>query len=160
MTDTLQKLIAQSLRYRVLVCALIVLLLTGSAVSAQEGTPAQNPDASGYKVFLPVTVRAEQTVSSSFEDLAMDLILMEQFFSGGDGVPVTFDAEAAREGGFSEESVLLATELASLTNEIVSAGIASAGAEATEQDDVYQVYSGPQCQDQKLVKIRTHAACL
>jgi hypothetical protein len=56
----------------------------------------------------------------SFETSSMDLMRMDKFFSGGNGKPVIFDAQAASAAGFSSESISLAQEMARFTNDLMA----------------------------------------
>lgn len=63
--------------------------------------------------------------SPNFETLAQDLLRMHFLFKGGNGNPVTFDTKTAQAQGYSEESIRLAEELASYTNELTRAAMKS-----------------------------------
>ncbi|NJN53840.1 MAG: hypothetical protein HC804_03225 [Anaerolineae bacterium] len=56
-----------------------------------------------------------------FLSLSYELVLMEEFFHGGNGELVVFDAVTSQEKGYSEEAVNLAEELAAHTNALVLA---------------------------------------
>jgi hypothetical protein len=68
-------------------------------------------------VMMVVTPSAQ---AQNIDVQARDLTLMQTLFHGGSGVPVTFDSGAAREQGFSENSIQLAEQMAAATNDLVS----------------------------------------
>jgi hypothetical protein len=56
---------------------------------------------------------------SDFTAVSLDLQMMHDLFRGGNGQPVTFDAAAAAQRGFSRESILIAEQIASFTNDLI-----------------------------------------
>lgn len=112
---------------------LLVMAILVSVALAQDDTDPVNTAA--HQVFLPLITDEQATksllVSSdvttaiqfslTFAELTTDLAAMNNFYGGGlDGnEPVTFDVKAAQEAGFREESILLAADLATFSNQIV-----------------------------------------
>lgn len=97
----------------------VVLMLVCVGMVAQihrEGVFAQEvPDALST-VYLPLIISS----SSNFDVVSQDLERMIDLFQGGSGVPVTFDVEQAEQQGFSSESIALAEQLATFSNDIVN----------------------------------------
>ncbi len=126
-----------------------LICVLGSAAKANPtSAPSQSQSIDESELFivhLPVVV-LEQDNSSEFERLSQELAAMQEFFSGGNDqpipeeqpplpntssiaameeqiAPVTFDEQAARQQGFSAESIKLAQQLAAFTNDLVAGSV-------------------------------------
>lgn len=88
----------------------------------------------GIVVAPPETGEGRDTAGGfppqQFDELTRELALMEDLFGGGGTELVTFDAEAARRRGFSQQAIQLAGEMAFFTNDLIVGARAGARAAA------------------------------
>jgi hypothetical protein len=76
--------------------------------------------ASDAKALQVLPTQESQDQNTSFVVLARELDQLQVFFGGGDGQPLTFDSDAARQQGFSSQSIKLAEEMAAFTNDLLT----------------------------------------
>lgn len=81
----------------------------------------QNEEEVLYASLSPSSKQFVSVTDLNFDSVSQEVAQLESFFIGDNRSIVFFNAEKARKSNFSEESILLALELADFTNELVNA---------------------------------------